>query len=499
MCMRRLSALAALLLALAPATSWAAFARVELVPSAPAPVAPSFSAGAAAAASVAPSLTAALPPAPALAPSISAAPAAAPRLQAAAELAAVPQAAMPAVAAIPAAAAGPARDGAPEATASPRALALPAADAGRLFDGAPSAPDFDALSPVRAPRAPAAWTPASSLLKPVAAVFNAAAAARHRRRLLNARPDERVTTEEHSLRETLTFAHSALEAGRYQDAISAVTEFFHTRAAASWYAENPGYASYRAQAFAYMRFAERAVLAAYGRAFRRSNDAALIAEAREAASEGAILGHAWRPTAIQEKDSSYCVQNALFNAIAASVGFARPTRIEDFVAASRAALNRAPRLDRPAGAAEISELSRELGLDFGRVDVTAGMGTRSLAEWARSLGMELAPQPGPRGDAGWSGLFAPGREILLSLRMFHPRYRNSEELRTLRGHDFMILHHEVYLLGAFDSPSRGTRLYLLQDSGSGRTLMATAEELDALTLEVQLLSVSAPVAVPRTR
>jgi len=72
-------------------------------------------------------------------------------------------------------------------------------------------------------------------------------------------------------------------------------------------------------------------------------------------------------------------------------------------------------------------------------------------------------------------------------------------MRALRGHDFMVLHHEVYLLGAFDSASRGTRFYLLQDSGSGRTLIATAQELDALTQEVQLLSVSGPVAVPQGR
>jgi hypothetical protein len=63
----------------------------------------------------------------------------------------------------------------------------------------------------------------------------------------------------------------------------------------------------------------------------------------------------------------------------------------------------------------------------------------------------------------------------------------------------MILHHEVYLLGAFDSPSRGARLYLLQDSGSGRTLMATAEELDALTMETQILTTAGPVVVPQSR
>ena len=487
--MRR--ALAAPLLALAPGTAGAAFARVLLVPSAPAPVAPAAAAGAAAAAPLSPSLTPAAAPMPALSPAF-AAPFLAPQSQAAPELAAAP-AMNAAVSAAPAAA----PKSFPAVQESLQEAAAPAADAASLFDGRlPAAPDFDALSPARAPEAPARWTPRAPLLKPVASLVNAFNAARHQQRLANPLPGERVTTEEHSLRETLTALHSSLAQGRYQDAISAVGAYFHTRAAASWYAENPGYAPYRAEAFAYMRFAERAVLASYGRAFRRSGDAALIAEARDAARSGRILGHGWRPTALQEKDSSFCVQNSLFNAIAASVGFARPTTVEDFVAASRAALNRAATLDRPADQPEIARLSRELGVDFGRRDVGQGMNSRSMTEWAESLGLTLAPSPAPRGDAGWSGLFAPGREVLLSLRMFLPRDAHSPELRALRGHDFMVLHHEVYLLGAFDSPSRGDRLYLLQDSGSGRTLLATAQELDALTQEVQLLSVSRPVAVP---
>lgn len=482
--------LAALLLALAPTACWAAFARVELVPSAPAPVAPAAAVGASAAAVLSPSLTPAAGPVPALSPAF-AAPFLAPRVQPAPELAAAPA---PGIVAAAAASPAPvaAREAAPAARESD-----PSADGGLLFDGRlPAAPDFDGLSPVRAPRAPERWTPRASLLKPVASLVNAFNAARHRQRLAHPLASERVTTEEYSLRETLTDLHASLMEGRYQDAISAVGGYFHTRAAASWYAENPRYAPYRSQAFAYMRFAERAVLASYGRAFRRSGDAALVAEALDAARSGRVLGHGWRPTAIQEKDSSFCVQNSLFNAIAASVGFARPTTVEDFVAASRAALNRGAKLDRPATQAEIAELSRELGVNFGRRDVAQGMDSKSMAEWAEALGLRLTSVPAPRGDAGWSGLFAPGREILLSLRMFHPRYTHSEDLRALRGHDFMVLHHEVYLLGAFDSPSRGERLYLLQDSGSGRTLLAAARELDSLTQEVQLLSVSRPVAVP---
>jgi predicted DNA-binding transcriptional regulator YafY len=69
----------------------------------------------------------------------------------------------------------------------------------------------------------------------------------------------------------------------------------------------------------------------------------------------------------------------------------------------------------------------------------------------------------------------------------------------LRGHDYRVIHHEVYLLGAFDSPSRGARLFLLQDSGSGSTLMATAEELSALVLEAQILTTAGPVREPQSR
>jgi hypothetical protein len=127
------------------------------------------------------------------------------------------------------------------------------------------------------------------------------------------------------------------------------------------------------------------------------------------------------------------------------------------------------------------------------------MDTNAMAEWSRSLGLTLTPRAPARGDAGWSGLLGSGREVLVSLRMFHPRYRHSGDLAAHRGHDYMVLHHEVYLLGAFDSPSRGARLYLLQDSGSGLTLMATAAELDALAQEVQLLSLTGPVTLPPSR
>ena len=364
---------------------------------------------------------------------------------------------------------------------------------------APAPPDFDSLTPARLPKAPARWTPSAALLKPVAAAVNGWNDSRRRNRLARAGPGERVTSEELGLRESLSGLHQAVAEERFQDAIATVADLFQTRAASRWYEENPAYRPYRGLAFDYMRFAERAVLKAYGRAHARGEDAALIVEARDAARLGRIRGRAWRPTAIQEKDSSLCVQHALFNAISASVGFARPTSVGEFVAASRAALNRESRLDRSVDPAEIAALAKSLGVDFGRRDVGEGMGTRAMAEWASRLGMKLAPRAPPRGEAGWSALFAPGREILLSLRMFHPKYVHSAVMAAARGHDYMVLHHEVYLLGSFDSPSRGERLFLIQDSGSGATLMATAQELGALVEEAQILTAAGPVRVPQSR
>ena len=509
--MRSARALATLLLALAPAAPvWAAFARVEVISSAPS-AAPSAAVSAAGAVMTAPSPLAGATLV-ALAPSLAVAPALAPAFAAPMLAAQIPlEPEFPAAAPIalmqPAAKSAAPRlrivhdeTGRPSATIVLKAAAETApADAGRLFDAAPAAPDFAALSPVRVPEAPVRWTPGTVLLKPVAAVVNAWNASRHQKRLANPSVEERVTTEEHGLRESLSGVHAALTEGRFQDAIAVVTGMFMTRTASTWYAENSGYQPYRSRALDYMRFAERAVLKAYGRAHSRGADAALVAEAQDAARAGRIVGHAWRPTAIQEKDSSLCVQNALFNAISASVGFARPMDIGRFVSASRAALNRAASLDRPASPEEIAALSNSLGINLGRRDVGNGMGTDSMAEWTALLGMKLAARAPPRGDAGWSGLLGPGREVLLSLRMFHPKYVHSADLAAMRGHDYMLLHHEVYLLGAFDSPSRGARLYLLQDSGSGRTLMATAEELDALTMETQIVTTAGPVMVPQGR
>ncbi|MFI5345270.1 MAG: hypothetical protein ACHQ51_02735 [Elusimicrobiota bacterium] len=372
-------------------------------------------------------------------------------------------------------------------------------ESGRLFDAAPAAPDFEALTPVRAPRAPAAWTPRSLLLKPVAAAVNAWNISRHEIRLKNLGPGERVTGEERSLRESLGGIHRALSDGRFQDALQTIAEHFQTGRAAGWYRENPQFSGYRAQAFAYLRFAEATVKTAYERADRRGLDLTLVSEADAASRAGAVLGHAWRGTPIQEKDSSLCAQNAFYNAITASVGFVRPASVADFVAASRAALNRASQIRPGVSPQSAAALEREFGINFGRRDVGQGMDADSLREWASVLGMKLAARGPPRDVAGWSALIGPGREVLLSLRIFHRRFPHDADERALRGHDYRTLHHEVYLLGAFDSPSRGERLFMVQDSGSGTTLLATAAELSAMTQSVEILRTAGPVALPPGR
>jgi|GEM_PF-5255327 len=499
---RRLVALASCLLACVPAR--AAVARVEPIAASSVLAAPAASAAASAAGHASLSalpLTAVAAPvlsAPAAAASFALAPAAAAAAPAPEPLAAR---AAEAPSALPSA-----RD---EQDRPSAALALNAAAAsaqtspdrvGRLYDAAPAAPDFAALTAVREPTAPVAWRPRASLLKPVAAALNAWRAARHARALDRLGPDQRVTTEELGLRDDVAQIHAALEDGLVQRAVALVASSFLNETALSWYATDSRYRPYRDQALAYMRFAERVGLQAYLGAGRRGQDAALVAEARAAAAAGTALGRAWRPTSIQDKDAGHCALYALYNAISASVGFTSPTLTAQFVKAARASLDRAPSLGRPADPREIAALAAELGVSFGERRVDAGMDPATLREWAAKLGLGLRAAAPPLSAAGWSALIRPGREILLSLRMFHPRFAHAPADRARFGHDYKILHHEVYLLGAFDSPSRGARLFLVQDSGSGATLMATAEELTALTREVDVLETgTAPVALPAAR
>ena len=338
----------------------------------------------------------------------------------------------------------------------------------RLYDAAPAAPDFAVLTPVKPIAAPAAWRPAPLLLKPAAAVVNAWRLSRHEKRLNNLGPSERLTSEERGIQQTLSESHDAISGGRLQNALDGLSKLFQGRDANSWYRANPGFQPYQQKGHEYIRFIERAVKLAYERAHRRSRDAAYVAEARAAARAGSLLGHEWRATAIQDRDSAHCAHHALFNAIQASVGFAYPLSVHRFIERAREMLNvRAESLTGETGAA-LAALQAQLGIKLG-VDVGEGMGTNSITRWAQLLGLGVSERGPPHGDAEWSALLGRGREVLISLRMFHERFKHSPDEAALRGHDYEVLHHEVYLLGAFDSPTLGARLYMVQDSGSGAT------------------------------
>lgn len=484
MARRFLSGLLATALALAPFPAWSQVGRITI--EAPAAPALSMPAGALHAGGVAPSMPAALTPllVPALAPVLAVPVLSAPALPARAAVQPAPVKSQP-VALTPVQVLARAAE---QATVAPENI-------GRLYDQAPAAPDFDALTAVKAPAAPAAWRPASGLLKPAAAVVNAWRDSRHQSRLNRLGPEARVTTEEMGMRQTLSQAHGALVEGRLQDALEELSRLFKGPSANRWYRANSAYQPYQDHGHGYLRFVERAVKLAYERAHGRARDAALIAEARAAARAGSLLGHEWRKTAIQERDSAHCAHHALFNAISASVGFAYPLSVHRFIERARELLNvRAETLTGKSGA-ELHALHHRLGYKLG-VDVGEGMGTGFIKRWALLLGMSFEARGPPRGDARWSALLGGGREVLISLRMFHEGFPHGPERRALEGHDYETIHHEVYLLGAFDSPSRGARLYMVQDSGSGATDFYTAEELSSVASEIQLVGAPSRVALP---
>jgi len=490
---RIVSATLAALLVLAPFPAWAQVGRITL--EAPASPAPSAAPGGINGAAFAPPIfTPGLATlAPALIP-VLAAPAAPQVRQAAAQAASYAPAAPAAVVARidPVPRASNENHFTPlqvlgQAAASPETI-------GRLFDEAPSAPDLDKLATVKTPEAPAPWRPGSVLLKPAALVVNAVRLSRHGKRLNARMPGERVTTEEMGMQETLMTAHAAIAAGFLQEALEGLTSLFNGRGVAGWYRANPVFQPYQAQGHSYLRFVERAVKLAYERAHARAGDAVLIAEARAAQRMGGLLGHAYRATAIQERDTAHCAHHALFNAISASVGFASSVSVTLFIERARQLLNTSAETLSPG--ADLTALESKLGIKFG-VDVGHGMGPETIGKWAQLLGMGFEARGPPRDDAGWSALLRGGRtEVLVGLRMFHERFKHDEGERALRGHDYRVLHHEVYLLGSFHSPSRGARLYMVQDSGSGATDFYTAEELSAVASDVQLVTPVKPVALP---
>jgi hypothetical protein len=205
------------------------------------------------------------------------------------------------------------------------------------------------------------------------------------------------------------------------------------------------------------------------------------------------VGHEYRVTPLQDKDSGHCALHTMFNAISASAGFVRPLRVHEFIEDAREALDAMPKVT--GSARGIARLEKELGVKFGR-NVDDGLGDDSMAAYARRLGLGLRAEPAPADAQGWLTLLRGREETLLTFRMFHPRFRHDDEARRHEGHDYRVLHHAAYLLGAFPSPSRGQWLFMVQDSGSGITAFHTAEELSALSKDVLRLSVPAAVRLP---
>ncbi|UPT74588.1 MAG: hypothetical protein M0D55_02310 [Elusimicrobiota bacterium] len=293
---KRLAAVLALALAALPFPAWSQVGRIAL--EAPLAPAPSASAGAIGG-SFSPTLSpAALTPALGLTPSLAAA---SPEPLIAAPVAAAVQPRR-AVAITPVAAAPavlPADTVRRPASNDDRHLALveslqavvaaikvQPSDVGRLYDAPPAAPDLDGLTTVKTPEAPAPWTPSSALLKPAAGAVNAWRLSRHQKRLSRRMPEERLTTEEMGMRQSLTEAHAAISEGRLQDALADLTRLFKGGSVNGWYRRNERYRPYQENGHSYIRFIERAVKLAYERAHGRARDAALIAEARAAARAG---------------------------------------------------------------------------------------------------------------------------------------------------------------------------------------------------------------------
>ena len=75
--------------------------------------------------------------------------------------------------------------------------------------------------------------------------------------------------------------------------------------------------------------------------------------------------------------------------------------------------------------AELAAIHAQLGYKLG-VDVGQGMGTPSIKRWAQLLGMSFESRGPPRGDAQWSALLRGKGEVMLSLRMFHEKFRHGK-------------------------------------------------------------------------
>lgn len=343
---------------------------------------------------------------------------------------------------------------APLEASVPRTLAVSPALSKGLIPPLPLAPDFAALDSRELAAARTEPSVLSGYLPGPLARWADALAARRQAAQARARP---TSVEELSAFESLQQIHAALEGGDKQKAIDVLESAFSGRDAVGWYARNQDFAQYQAYAAGYYRHVERAMLEDRARAAARGRDAKLIAEARQAERDGTLIGRGHRFTLRQAKGSSSCGFHALCNA-----GDGDP---EELAALAR------EKLDRRADPAQ-AEYAGRLGLKAG-VAVSRGLDNALLADVARLRGWKLG-DVGRVGEEELLARLARGERLVLSQRLFHL----SRELED-PVHDYELLHHAVSVRGAFRSRSAGTRLYIVQDSGTGATDFYTWDELRA--------------------
>ncbi|MEK7858218.1 MAG: hypothetical protein AAB320_03670 [Elusimicrobiota bacterium] len=350
-----------------------------------------------------------------------------------------------------------------------------------LFDGANPlpAPDLDLLDTRRI----LAQAPARSPLSPyvfarLGTILDGWAQKRHERRVMA----RHIPTEELEMRQSLETAHAHLDAGRPQPALDILRKDFIDRTAQDWFQANPLFAGYQEQGLAYHRRIEADLLAAHERVQRRGGSGALIDEAKAARAQDALLGHPYRRTELQAKDSGHCVLHAFYNAIDASAGFAFPIDPAGFIAYARRTLNKKVAI-KDIDPHRAAALERGLGLQLS-FDAGEGMAAGAMRRFAQVLGLSMAERGPPKSEQELLGHLRSGREVMLSLRLFH------------KNHGSALLHHQVYLLGAYPSPSLDRWIYMVQDSGSGATDFYTWRELQDLVRETQVLDLTGPVKTP---
>lgn len=278
----------------------------------------------------------------------------------------------------------------------------------------------------------------------------------------------RVTSDEEGLLESLVQIHDKLTQGERQSALEDIDKYFTNEA--GYYRQNEPLTGYYDQAMTYRKHVQALTQSAHERARARGKSPTLVAEAKAASL---VLGHRWRPTALQEKDSAHCSFHAFHNAVTASAGFAKDVDVASMVRWASEKLNRKAQFK--------GRIAGMPGVGAG-VDVSRGMGTDYFEKFSALFGLPMEKRGPPESPQQVRRWLSEGKQVLLSLRLFHHK------------HGDKALGHQVYLLGAYPSAVLGAWVYVVQDSGTGTTDLYTWSELKDLVSEVQLIRPTAPVS-----